>query len=169
MPGNIYVYTSQHVNIIFFLLTFRRLVCFCSFFPTGFCVARCLSHSSCLEDNYEMLGLKMCSYRAGSEPWWQVRGWEPCPVKHSSRLSLIPASAAGGRGERQQWGTEDTACPPGLLPRRALCLPGAWMWNVTETLPKLVQPLDCHPVLFFLIGPNDTLREDVEHILSVNA
>lgn len=55
--------------------------------------------------------------------------------------------------------TEDTVCPTGLLPWRASCLPGAWIWDVVERLARLVQPLDCHPLLIFLTGTNDTVRE----------
>lgn len=133
-------------------------------FSTGcLCCTSSLS-SSCLEDHYKMVYLKIYSYGIGSVPWQQVRDWELCPGKHSSRLSLSPTTAPGRRVSDSSARlllrrTEDTVCPPGLLPWRASCLSGAWIWDVVERLLRLVQPLDCHPLLLFLTGANDTVRE----------
>lgn len=55
-------------------------------------------------------------------------------------------------------------CQPDLLTREVCYLPWAWIWDVVESLPKLVQPSDYCPLLLLHVGANDTARGNLDSI-----
>lgn len=69
-------------------------------------------------------------------------------------------------GELLLEGTEDTACPPGSLPRMASCLPGAWM-GFRETA-KACPALGLLLLAVFPDRPQWCCQGDVEQVSSVN-
>ncbi|KAK4825248.1 hypothetical protein QYF61_025647 [Mycteria americana] len=63
-----------------------------------------------------------------------------------------------------KWGLETTVYQPDLLSREVFCLPGIWIGDIVERLPKLVQTYDCYLLLFFHVGTNDSARGNLESI-----
>lgn len=171
MPGNIYVYTSQHVNIIFFLLTFPRAFVWLvgwGFFPLDFMLhiiyLILLIYKTIMECcSWRCAGLSPGSrWGVGSQVHWSTRaGWAwALPQQQEEGVS-------DSRGELLLEGDRGYACPPGFMPTMASCLPSAWMCY--RDIAKACTAFGLSPLAVFPERPQWCCQGDVEQISSVNA
>lgn len=86
----------------------------------------------------------ICNYRIASVLWVQMRGWELCPVKHLSQLSLRRKADSSGWLPPGRDGV--SICQPDMLFRDVFCLPVAQIWDVVDRLLRPVQPLGYSPL-----------------------
>lgn len=77
-------------------------------------------------------------------------------MKLQSQLNLIHTEAPGGSGKEKQWAIPcswEKDAPiswPHLLFRKFCCLPGAQLWDIVESLLRLVWPSDYDPPWSFI-------------------
>ena len=61
-------------------------------------------------------------------------------------------------------GTNSPTCQPDLSHREVCCVPGAWVQDITERLPGLIQLSDYYPLLILQAGSDEIEKRSVRAI-----
>ncbi|TRZ06778.1 hypothetical protein HGM15179_020329 [Zosterops borbonicus] len=98
------------------------------------------------------------NYLSGEPPNYtlSVRQMTTSSIKKKRRVVLV--------GDSLLRGTEGPICRPDPSHREVCCLPGARVWDITERLPRLIEPSDYYSLLILQAGSDEIEKKSARAI-----